>query len=114
MAFTSLPADNLRLEIPEYVYSVTTPTEFEVCTEKGIKRSALVRLRSWMQGSPQGPGSLWVITSYRPDIDRVIVEPTGSKAGCFAKRTITLAYLKQNFDRLDNFKQKSCAANAQD
>lgn len=113
MSFIFRPNDNLNIVAPAYRYLISSPTTFEVCINKGVKRGGLIKLRSYIEGSPQGPNSLWTIVSYRPDIDQIIISPVGAKAGCLFQRSISFECLRRDFDRLDNFKQQDCVANAQ-
>jgi len=82
---------------PDFVYTAKQANSFEACQEAGIRKGVILLMTNQMNGSPQGVGSKWIITNYRSDLDRITVQPVGSKSGCTAVRNITLACLKDHF-----------------
>ena len=82
---------------PTYKYSATSATAFEACTIKGLRKGIIITMIARLNGSPQGIGSKWVISSFRVDIDQIIVQPVDSKGGCMISRKMPLWYFKNHF-----------------
>jgi len=97
-SFTFQFEDVQSADAPEFVYSVRQASDFEACRESGFKKGVILIMKNQINGSPQGVGSRWIITDYRLDIDRITVQPLGSKSGCTAVRQLTLACLKADFN----------------